>query len=61
GRAPDSIPAQAGTQTPWPGRTRPLCPWPGHAHYKGRGSLEDAANFACAKSGSAKSGHAAQR
>lgn len=66
GRAPDSIPAQAGPQTPWPGRTRPLCPWPGHAHYKGRGSLEDAANFACAKSGSAKSGsaksgHAAQR
>jgi len=28
-------------------RTRPLCPYPQIAVYKGSGSLEDAANFAC--------------
>lgn len=28
-------------------RTRPLCPYPQVATYKGSGSLEDAANFAC--------------
>ena len=28
-------------------RTRPLCPYPSIATYKGSGSLEDAANFAC--------------
>jgi feruloyl esterase len=30
-------------------RTRPLCPYPQVATYKGSGSLEDAANFACRK------------
>jgi feruloyl esterase len=30
-----------------PNRTRPLCPYPQVAVYKGTGSLEDAANFAC--------------
>jgi feruloyl esterase len=28
-------------------RTRPLCPYPQVAHYKGNGSLDDAANFSC--------------
>ena len=28
-------------------RTRPLCPWPQTAVYKGTGSTDDAANFAC--------------
>jgi feruloyl esterase len=28
-------------------RTRPLCPWPQVATYKGSGSTDDAANFAC--------------
>jgi feruloyl esterase len=28
-------------------RTRPLCAWPKVAHYKGSGSTDDAANFAC--------------
>lgn len=28
-------------------RTRPLCPYPQVARYKGSGSLDDAANFAC--------------
>lgn len=31
----------------FPGRTRPLCAWPAYAHYKGSGSLEDAASFEC--------------
>jgi len=29
-------------------RTRPLCPYPQIAKYKGTGSTDDAANFACA-------------
>ena len=29
------------------GRTRPLCPYPQVARYKGSGSTDDAANFAC--------------
>ena len=33
--------------SPWPGRTRPLCPYPQAAYYKGSGSLEDAASFVC--------------
>jgi feruloyl esterase len=28
--------------------TRPLCPFPQVAKYKGAGSTDDAANFACA-------------
>jgi feruloyl esterase len=28
-------------------RTRPLCPYPQTAHYKGEGSTDDAANFVC--------------
>src|SRR5262249_55295684 len=28
-------------------RTRPLCPYPQVAHYKGSGSTDDAANFVC--------------
>jgi pimeloyl-ACP methyl ester carboxylesterase len=27
--------------------TRPLCPWPQYAHYKGSGDTHDAANFEC--------------
>jgi Tannase and feruloyl esterase len=30
-------------------RTRPLCPYPQVAQYKGSGSTDDAANFACVK------------
>jgi hypothetical protein len=30
-----------------PGRSRPLCPWPQTARYKGSGSTDDAANFEC--------------
>ena len=45
--APDRIAATAGNATPWPGRTRPLCPFP-KSRYKGSGSIEDANNFLCA-------------
>lgn len=47
GAAPDRIAAKAGTGTPWPGRSRPLCAYPATARYKGQGSLEDADNFVC--------------
>jgi feruloyl esterase len=30
-------------------RTRPLCPYPQVAVYKGKGSTNDAANFKCRK------------
>jgi feruloyl esterase len=43
-KAPDSVLA---TGTAFPGRSRPLCPYPKHAHYTGRGDSEDAANFEC--------------
>ena len=45
--APDRIVATAGPNTPWPGRTRPLCAYPKQARYKGSGSIEDAGNFVC--------------
>jgi Tannase and feruloyl esterase len=32
-----------------PNRTRPLCPYPQPAKYKGTGSIDEAANFSCAK------------
>ena len=31
----------------FPGRSRPLCPYPKHAQYKGQGDTEDAVNFEC--------------
>jgi len=47
GTAPDSIPAARvdGDQVK---RTRPLCPYPRVARYKGSGSVDDLASFACA-------------
>lgn len=44
---PEKIVASAGPGSPWPNRTRPLCPYPSYAKYKGTGSIEDAANFVC--------------
>ncbi len=43
-KAPDSV---AATGRAFPGRSRPLCPHPQHAHYQGSGNPEDAANFEC--------------
>jgi len=47
GDAPESLLATAPAGTPWPGRTRPLCAYPEQARYKGSGSIEDSASFAC--------------
>src|SRR4029079_8732547 len=44
GVAPESLTA---TGRAFPGRSRPLCSYPLHAHYKGQGNPEDAANFEC--------------
>jgi len=44
GHAPDAVVA---TGVSLPGRSRPLCAWPEHAHYKGTGNPNDAASFDC--------------
>lgn len=44
GVAPASVNA---TGRAFPGRSRPLCSYPAHAHYKGQGDPEDAANYEC--------------
>lgn len=47
GKAPASIVATARAAAPWPGRTRPLCPYPQQTRYKGAGSIEEAGSFQC--------------
>ena len=44
GVAPQSVEASGKA---FPGRTRPLCAYPKHAHYKGSGDTEKAENFEC--------------
>ena len=44
GTAPEGVVA---TGKAFPGRSRPLCGYPKHAHYKGQGDPEDAKNFEC--------------
>ena len=44
---PQRIIARAGAGSPWPGRERPLCPFPGAASYAGKGDREQAASFVC--------------
>ena len=44
GTAPASVTA---TGRALPGRSRPLCAYPQHAHYKGSGDTQDAKNFEC--------------
>jgi len=46
GKAPDRIPAAHKTKGAVD-RTRPLCPYPESAHYKGSGNTNEAANFVC--------------
>ena len=46
GEAPDRI-AASRVREGKEDRTRPLCPYPQVAVYQGRGSVDDAANFAC--------------
>ena len=45
--APDSVVA---TGRAFPNRSRPLCAFPQHTHYKGSGDSEKAANFECRNS-----------
>jgi len=45
-KAPDQIPASR-VRDGKVDRTRPLCPYPQVAKYKGTGSIDDAANFSC--------------
>jgi feruloyl esterase len=48
GAAPARIEALARQESKYfPGRMRPLCPYPAYARYSGMGSLDDGANFAC--------------
>jgi Tannase and feruloyl esterase len=47
GTPPDRIIARAAPGTPWPGRERPLCPYPKVARYRGTGSREVADSFVC--------------
>jgi hypothetical protein len=44
GTVPSSVIA---TGKAFPGRSRPLCSYPKHAHYKGKGDAQDASNFEC--------------
>jgi feruloyl esterase len=44
GTAPESVIA---TGQAFPGRSRPLCPYPKHAQYSGYGDTNDAHNFSC--------------
>jgi feruloyl esterase len=46
GKAPDQILASHTTGGKVD-RTRPLCPYPQVANYKGSGSIDEAANFVC--------------
>ena len=46
GNAPDQIIAAHSTNS-IVDRTRPLCPYPQNAVYKGAGSIDEAANFVC--------------
>ena len=44
GKAPDSVTA---TGKAFPGRSRPLCAYPKHAQYSGKGDSEKASSFTC--------------
>jgi feruloyl esterase len=47
GKAPDQLIASRIAKDGTVNRTRPLCPYPQVAHYKGTGSTDEAANFVC--------------
>jgi pimeloyl-ACP methyl ester carboxylesterase len=44
GRAPERVVATGASA---PGESRPLCPFPKHAHFNGSGDARDAANYTC--------------
>jgi pimeloyl-ACP methyl ester carboxylesterase len=43
-RAPERVIATGGSM---PGESRPLCPYPKHAHFNGSGDAREAANYTC--------------
>jgi hypothetical protein len=45
-RAPERIVATGVTM---PNESRPLCPYPAHAHYNGSGDRQKAESFSCSK------------
>jgi feruloyl esterase len=47
GEVPETLLAAGGSAAPPSGRTRPLCPYPKTAIYKGTGDINDAANYRC--------------
>jgi len=47
GNAPATILGTAPANTPWPGRTRALCPYPAYPKYKGTGDVNLAESFEC--------------
>lgn len=51
GVAPDSVVAVRRGSSDAPGRSRPLCPYPKVAVYKGTGDTNDAASFSCRDAG----------
>ena len=50
GQAPHRVEATAGANSPWPGRTRPLCSWPDVAMYD-QGDPNRASSFVCKRHG----------
>jgi feruloyl esterase len=46
-REQNIAPVQIKGSNPQSGLTRPLCPYPQYAKYKGSGDLKDGANWAC--------------
>ena len=44
GTAPDTLPARG---APFPGRERPLCPYPSEPHYDGQGDPQQPSSFHC--------------
>jgi hypothetical protein len=49
GRAPNAVRSENWDEVGRVTRTRPLCPYPQRARYRGRGSLDDADSFQCQK------------
>jgi feruloyl esterase len=47
GRAPRAVRSELMNENGGIVRTRPLCPYPERARYRGHGSMDDAANFRC--------------
>ena len=47
GTVPATLIARKPAAGDQPARSRPLCPYPAKAAYKGTGSTDDAANFVC--------------